>query len=460
MLALRTLLPVAYMAALASALAATIGSDHALALSTAPGYSFSHIIRQPDATYIAPHFDSLDIPVGGRVVVSALDGSQNVTYTGARSNFYAEYVRGDAAVVTYYPPKFTTDDETTTAVAFSIDRFASGFPQGNANVEAICGNDDTKAIVCVKASDPAKYKAAQAVGRLLIGGNSLCTGWLFGSEGHVITNNHCIGDAATAANIQFEFGAECKTCDDPNNVQQLACPGETVASSAKFVYTNIAADFTLVKLNLKSGVDLTKYGYLQARESGPVLNEPIYIPQHPAGKPTRIATVLDNGSIGTVESFSINTCSSDEIGYTLDTEPGASGSPVLSAKENVVVGLHNCGGCLNGAIKIDKVVAELKSRGYLPANAVVGGGPSPSTPSPSPTTPNPTSPVTPKPTPSTPTPPKTTKATPTPPSTTPVSGCGSCSFCYYPGGHSCLTDFSKNDCDNFSASFGTFWCGK
>ncbi|CAK4634287.1 unnamed protein product [Aphanomyces euteiches] len=288
-----------------------VGVDRSLSLEAPTGQVFSHIIRQDEATYIAPHFSQLNIPPGGVLEISDLEGNQKVRYAGSRDDFYAEYVRGPVAVISYYPPDTNQVESESDAVAFKVDKYASGFPSSlNSNIEAICGNDDTQAIVCVKDSDPAKYKKAQAVARLLIGGNSLCTGWLFGSEGHLITNNHCIGDAATAKDIQFEFGAECKTCSDPNNTVQLACAGETVATSAHFIYTSIDNDYTLVKLNLKSGVDLSKYGYLQARESGPVLNEPIYIPQHPGGKPTRLATVLDSGKVGTVESLSIASCQS------------------------------------------------------------------------------------------------------------------------------------------------------
>ncbi|KAH9112459.1 hypothetical protein AeMF1_013212 [Aphanomyces euteiches] len=81
----------------------------------------------------------------------------------------------------------------------------------------------------------------------------------------------------------------------------------------------------------------SQFGYLQARGTAPELGESIYIPQHPGGKPSRIATLLDNQTIGTIESTSIQTCSPDEVGYSLDTaEPGASGSPVISTKDNTV----------------------------------------------------------------------------------------------------------------------------
>ena len=46
------------------------------------------------------------------------------------------------------------------------------------------------------------YVRAKAVARLLIGGTSACTGWLIGSEGHLLTNEHCIHNASDAASLQ------------------------------------------------------------------------------------------------------------------------------------------------------------------------------------------------------------------------------------------------------------------
>ncbi|CAK4109014.1 unnamed protein product, partial [Aphanomyces euteiches] len=410
-----------------------VGVDRSLSLEAPTGQVFSHIIRQDDATYIAPHFSQLNIPPGGVLEISDLEGNQKVRYTGSRDDFYAEYIRGPVAVISYYPPDTNQVESESDAVAFKVDKYASGFPSSlNSNIEAICvvvGNQ-----MAFRAEQPA---SAQAVPTDQKTGDGL--GLLVLGRVRVFHAHNRLGLDARRDNGKSgefhkgEHGGALKaseslglrsnqTLDCPNNTVQLACVGETVATSAQFIYTSVDNDYTLVKLNLKSGVDLSKYGYLQARESGPVLNEPTYIPQHPGGKPIRLATVLDNGKVGTVESLSISSCKADEIGYTLDTEGGASGSPVLSTTENVVVALHNCGGCLNGAIKINKVVAQLKGLGYLPANAIAGSAPTPSTTS-APTTGPTTAPTTTKattaPTPAPTTTKTTTKLTPAPTTSSP-----------------------------------------
>ncbi|EQC36612.1 hypothetical protein SDRG_06052 [Saprolegnia diclina VS20] len=346
-----------------------IGRTAPYALASNGSVPLRTVISRDAASYVSLHFDSLNLPNGAVLTLSSPDGSTSVKYTGGdRDNFYAEYIPGGSVVLSYTPPR--EDIALLDGVdAFRIDSLAYGVPPRP--TEAICGTDDTKAAVCVKSSLPTQYTKAQAVGRLLIGGTSLCTGWLFGSEGHLITNNHCIGDANAAKDIQFEFGAECATCADPNNTQQLACRGTIVATSATFIRTNKNLDYTLVKLNLKSGVSLAKYGFLKARASGPKLGEKIYIPQHPAGKPRRIGYLLDNGAQGTIESLNINSCVANEVGYMVDTEGGSSGSPVISPNDHAVIALHNCGGCLNGGVKISDVVNDLQAAGKLPAQSTV-----------------------------------------------------------------------------------------
>ncbi|CAK4939643.1 unnamed protein product, partial [Aphanomyces euteiches] len=39
------------------------------------------------------------------------------------------------------------------------------------------------------------------------------------------------------------------------------------------------------------------------------------------------------------------------------------------------------------------------------------------------------------------------------------SVCGTCKYCYYPAGASCLTSFSQSTCNYYAASYGTVWCG-
>nr|AIG56214.1 secreted protein [Achlya hypogyna] len=329
-------------------------------------------IYNPANTFVSVHFESLNVPEGGILTLTSFDGADSVTFHGGESkkDVYAEWLTaGKGGVkVKYDGPTLTKDAGNV----FVIDKIMVG--KQAPVFESLCGPDKSKPAPCY-ADDSVKTKSGKAVARLLIGGSSLCTGWLVGSEGHLLTNHHCIETEDDAKNLQVELGAECKTCDDPNNQKQLGCKGEIVATDAKFVASDELADFTLVKLNIKDGVDIKKYGYLQIRPEGPKLNEQIHILGHAVGWPKRFAIVTQNGQLGTVTNSSIPSCQPDEFGYVLDTQGGNSGSPVISNVDNAVVGIHNCGGCPtgpNGGIKIDKVVDILKKANALPKDAIAG----------------------------------------------------------------------------------------
>ncbi|KAF0684197.1 Aste57867_23820 [Aphanomyces stellatus] len=243
--------------------------------------------------------------------------------------------------------------------------------------ESICGSDQSKSSVCYKDTTYAsQYKVAQATARLTLS-KGYCTGWLFGSEGHLITNWHCIGSDADAKALRSEFGSECNACDHPDINKKLGCPGVFVSNSSTLILADEKLDFALVKLNLNPGFDLTRYGYLQARASLPALNETIFIAQHPGAKAKKLSVATDDGSAGRIVSLKVNGCTggTDSVGHNVDTEPGSSGSPVIAFKDNAVVALHDCGGCTatggrNTATKFAQVVELLKAKNLLPKDAI------------------------------------------------------------------------------------------
>ncbi|KAF0684198.1 Aste57867_23821 [Aphanomyces stellatus] len=246
------------------------------------------------------------------------------------------------------------------------------------NSESICGSDQSKGAVCYKDTTyAAQYKVAQATARLWLSGG-YCTGWLFGSEGHLITNWHCIGSDADAKALRSEFGSECNACDHPDINKKLGCPGVFVSNSSTLILADEKLDFALVKLNLNPGFDLTKYGYLQARASLPALNETIFIAQHPGAKAKKLSVVTDDGSAGRIVSLKEDGCTggTDSVGHNVDTEPGSSGSPVIAFKDNAVVALHDCGGCTasggrNTATKLSNIVEVLKAKNLLPKDSII-----------------------------------------------------------------------------------------
>ena len=331
----------------------------------------------PFASYIAPHFERFELPAGARLVVRAPDHSRSWTYTGygksdrpIEDGFWGIHIAGELAIVELYSRVALEEGVVT------IDRFAHGFPIGDGDyqTEAICGSDDSGWAKCYQTSEATIYNESRAVARLLINGSSACTGWLVGDEGHLMTNEHCIGNSSSALNTNYEFLAEGANCST-SCASWGACPGIVEATSATLVQLDAALDYALVQLP----TNLTgTYGFMQLRDTGAVVNERIYIPQHPAhwGKKIGVTSSHSSDGSGFCEVFSLNqpACSggSADVGYYCDTQGGSSGSPVLGYDDHLVVALHHCANCPNRGVPIEAIISDLGSN--LPNNAIGGGG--------------------------------------------------------------------------------------
>jgi hypothetical protein len=336
-----------------------------------------HELTARGATYVAPHFAHFHLPAGAYLVVRSPDGRRSRTYTGrgkspaltggAPGGFWGIPIPGEIAVLELHA------GASLARGAVTLDRYARGLagatpPSGSPGTAAICGADDSGWATCYQGSEPVIYDRARAVARLVINGTSACTGWLVGSQGHLLTNQHCIGDAATAASTSFEFMAEGASCDTGCN-SWGACPGVIEADGAELVAVSATWDYALLKLpaNLSE-----KYGFLRLRDTGAALGERIYVPQHPAAWGKRIA-VQAGEEPATITTLTAEPCfgTGNDVGYLADTQGGSSGSPVLGYADHLVVALHHCANCPNRAVPIQAVIRDLGDR--LPPDAVGDG---------------------------------------------------------------------------------------
>ncbi len=327
------------------------------------------VVAYKDATFISVHFEVFDLAPGDYVVVKSPDGRQSRTYTGlGRANlgrsdegFFARHVRGDIALVELYGAG------NETGYGYKIDFFGRGYsdeeiqelwdlglgeelglPEPPGNNRSLCTADDTREAKCYQVSEPTAYEESRSVTRLLISGTFFCTGWLVGCEGHVMTNEHCIADQNAASNTDFEFMAEGADCST-DCTTGLGCPGVIEADTSTLVAVNNPLDYALVLPDSATDLNAT-YGYMQLRDTGAVLDERIYMPQHPAGWGKRIAMEstypADVDGFPHASSLTEVTCSGGppEVGYWADTRGGSSGSPVLGYDDHLVIALHHCRG--------------------------------------------------------------------------------------------------------------------
>ncbi|RLN98807.1 hypothetical protein BBJ28_00024512 [Nothophytophthora sp. Chile5] len=175
-----------------------------------------------------------------------------------------------------------------------------------------------------------------------------CTAWLWGNQGHIVTNNQCFSSQEMVDAAKFGFDVQTTGCDD--SCTFATCPiGESLIEkgNVKFIKFDPTLDYAVLQITTDAKHFLSTYGYLKIRLVAPVLGEKIYIPQHSHGKAKMIATTDDDlgSKVATIHytDYTVvrnGTTYSHLIAYTADAVPGSSGSPVLSREDNTVVGLH------------------------------------------------------------------------------------------------------------------------
>ena len=170
-------------------------------------------------------------------------------------------------------------------------------------------------------------QVSKSVCRVVCANGSMGTGFVIES-GYLITNNHVIPDAATAAGAKIEFNYEADFSGflQSQTVYKLDAR-DFKTSSQKLL------DYTKVKIIDNPNKPLSDWGFSEV-ETAPTLQkgEPLSIIQHPSGGLKQIAFGT-NDIIGVWK---------DKLFYRIDTEPGSSGSPVFN-KDWKVIALHHAG---------------------------------------------------------------------------------------------------------------------
>jgi endonuclease G, mitochondrial len=177
-------------------------------------------------------------------------------------------------------------------------------------------------------------RAARAVARISIGINAgRAAGYGTGSmisRRLLLTNNHVLPRAATAATSQAEFNYETDMQGSMRRSAAFALRPDL------FFFTSKELDFSLVAVEerARDGTPLSEFGFLKLieAEGKAIIGEYVNIIQHPAGRPKQL-TLRENQIIDFPDAF---------MHYLADTEPGSSGSPVFNDQWEVVA-LHHAG---------------------------------------------------------------------------------------------------------------------
>lgn len=318
----------------------------------------------PGASYVKLHFGRLTLGPDDYLTVANPDGSETYRYDATTADKWAMSITGDTALLSVHKAPGSTGSDV------DVDRVAKGYtpveqaaspestlldPARTGREESVCGGDESADAACYKSADPVAFTRSRAVARLLINGTELCTAWRLGPKDRLITNNHCFSKSKDAYNTEVWFNYQCAKCGGAVNLKPTKVWG------AQVLATNHVYDYTLFTVaNFRS---IQKYGYLSFDTRRPARGDELYIPQHPAGEPTKIAGALGEkaGTCAVASPGYAGYAKNSDVAYFCDTEGGSSGSPVLSRKTDKVVALHHFGGCPNSGVRGDILYAKLKS---------------------------------------------------------------------------------------------------
>ncbi len=181
------------------------------------------------------------------------------------------------------------------------------------------------------AEQPGVMAAARSVaklgftkGRLMLS----CTGFLVAPD-LLLTNQHC-----------FDAAAECESAVAIFGYEQDAELNDRVGEEQRCLKVeafDAGLDFSLIRL---SGSPGNRWGVLHWSVAPLHVDEALYVVQHPAGRPKRVA--LNGCQLSHVLVVGRLANQPTDLGHVCDTGEGSSGSPVLDL-HNQVVGLHHLG---------------------------------------------------------------------------------------------------------------------
>ncbi len=352
---------------------------------TQPQLVYQNEFYSKNSTYVKLYFENFDLAPGDFVEIIGANTKEKVIY-GAQgkivddkmtmiSDFWSQVIFDDKVEVKLFStgsPSYHNGFEISkVAYGFTKEKIMKQFEENDPQQRTICSSDNKERIACYDGTD--MFEKAKAVCRLIIGGSSSCTGWLLGSEGHLMTNNHCIGSSSAAQNTDFIFNYQYANCTGSTSASS-----QTVAQSATFIKTSSSLDYTLVKLPTNP---TGTYGYLSLSSTVASVGDRIYIPQHPGGRRKEISVNTDNGfsTVNCVGNCGNQGGPDKTINYFADTEGGSSGSPVIDFNSNLVIAIHNTGFCPNGSYgRSDDLISHIGND--MPNNGVDGnggGGPDP-----------------------------------------------------------------------------------
>ncbi|RLN93924.1 hypothetical protein BBJ28_00005351 [Nothophytophthora sp. Chile5] len=209
-------------------------------------------ITQDKASALSLHFSSIDLASGAQLLVSALDGSASQTLESQTSGVTTTPISGNGVTLQFVPP---TDGCNTSTSSMLLDAMSYEFVEERQVVRVdgvTCGTKDVMENVMCYAyeshADKVMVKKAEAVMRTQRKRDNkskfVCTAWLWGNKGHIITNNHCFSSQEMVDAAKFGFNVQTNECNV--SCTSATCPiGESLVGkgNVKFIKSDPTLDY-------------------------------------------------------------------------------------------------------------------------------------------------------------------------------------------------------------------------
>jgi hypothetical protein len=285
---------------------------------------YENVIQVDDASWIRLHFDEAHLEEGSLIRISSLfDGAtQHLDQTNLRNwNMKSAFFNGNAVSVELVAAPMTSSN------FFSIDETAIGGLGGPIPL-TICDTDDR---VSDFSSGIARMVSSELTGP--------CTATIVTAAGCFYSAGHCLSELEVA---QFHIPNSL-----PGGIMQHPHPSNQYPVDL----------LSRRSSNSSEGDDWAHFKCLPNSETGFLVHElEGYHPLSPlVPSDGDLLRITGFGEDDSVTAFTqqmafgpLLTSTSEIIEYIVDTAPGNSGSAVINANTNRVVGIHTNGGCFVG----------------------------------------------------------------------------------------------------------------
>jgi V8-like Glu-specific endopeptidase len=311
------------------------------------GFTWSGVVRTPQAEAVRVHFTDFDLPAGAELYVYSRDGMAFGPYTGRGPNgdgeFWSNTVTGPEIVIQLDAGRIDNPTFTIAGVGHMTPEFglaASLAPQPQAaNTKPCSYNADcVEDAACTTLDNtPRMTSARKAVASILFASGAflyICSGGLVADSDpnteipYFITANHCISKGGEANSMETFFFYENTACGS------CTAKGAKATTGSSIVSTNRTSDYTLLRLSQPAPTGALFLGW----NANPVANTHgagLYRLSHPKGAPQAYSEHAVDTNRPTCRSWPRGDWiySSDTFGAT---EGGSSGSPVVNAAGELV----------------------------------------------------------------------------------------------------------------------------